>query len=102
MSESLLISAVTTMTTHQISILAFTNISNICLGFPWWTQYLGISDYFLCLSWKSNMHPHNDYNRYNNYTNNRYRDSDLDLDWQWFSELMTQLTMTGQIAKIVS
>ena len=36
------------------------------------------------------VNDHNDYNDYNDYNNyNDYRDSDLDLDWVQFSDLVT-------------
>ena len=37
---------------------------------------------------------YNDCNDYNDY--NDYRDSDLDLDWERFSDLVTQLTITDK------
>ena len=38
------------------------------------------------------------YNHYNHY--NHYRDSDLDLDWKPFSELVTQLTITDKLRNL--
>ena len=43
------------------------------------------------------------YNNYNDYNNNNdYRDSalDLDLDWERFSELETQLTITDKLLNL--
>ena len=38
------------------------------------------------------------YNDYNNYSD--YRDSDLDLDWDRFSDLVTQLTIIDKLRNL--
>ena len=46
---------------------------------------------------------YNDYSDYNDYNNyNDYRDSnlDLDLDWERFSDLVTQLTITDKLRNL--
>ena len=44
---------------------------------------------------------YNDYSDYNEYSDyNDYRDSDLDLDWELFSDLVTQLTITDKLRNL--
>ena len=51
----------------------------------------------------SDYNDYNDYSDYDDYNNyNDYRDSDLnlDLDWEWISDLVTQLTITDKSQKL--
>ena len=44
---------------------------------------------------------YNDYNDYSDYNDyNNYRNSDLDLDWERFSDLVTQLTITDKLQNL--
>ena len=64
------------------------------------------NDYFDCIDYNDwnyyrDYIDYNDYSDYNDYKDyNDYRDSDLDLDWERFSKLVTQLTITDKLRNL--
>ena len=62
-----------------------------------WFQFLQSNDY----NDYNYYNDYSDYSDYNDFNNcNDYRDSDLELDWEGFSDTVTQLTITVEIANL--
>ena len=61
----------------------------VCPLAPTNNQSLGVSNDYNDYNRYNYQNDYDDYNDYNEHSDYRDRDSDLDLDWERFSELMT-------------
>ena len=62
-----------------------------------YNDYNDYNEYNNCKDYKD----YNDYIDYNDYSDyNDYRDSDLDLDWERFSDIVTELTITDKLRSL--